>query len=272
VRSCSVVVKHLKSKSSDLRRLFQRSITVREITEPLISFDADRDSASILSFLEARNFDVAGVRDSGQMIGFVRREDLRSGSTQSCIRPFPPSDVLAESDSLLEAMDGLTRSRELFVTVLGQVGGIITKGDLQKTPVRLWLFGIVSLVEMQLLRFIRTQFPDSSWAEELTPSRVQLAQKIFAERRRRNEEANVLDFADCLQFCDKALIFTNEAACAKCFESRQAAQRFFNRVETLRNDLAHSNDILSGRWPELAELVQQCEQFLLHLEADGEIE
>src|SRR5215203_5499603 len=54
-----VFVKHLKSKSSDLRRLFQRSITVREITEPLVSFDADRDSASILSFLEARNFDVA---------------------------------------------------------------------------------------------------------------------------------------------------------------------------------------------------------------------
>ena len=168
-------------------------------------------------------------------------------------------------------MDGLTRSRELFVSVLGQVGGIITKGDLQKTPVRLWLFGIVSLVEMQLLRFIRTQFPDSSWAEELTPSRVQLAQKIFTERRRRNEEASVLDFADCLQFCDKAAIFTNEPEHAKCFESRQAAQRFFSQVEALRNDLAHSNDILSGRWPELAELVRQCEQLLLQLEAEGEI-
>jgi CBS domain-containing protein len=265
-------VKHLKSKSSDLRRLFQRSITVREITEPLVSFDADRDSASILSFLEARNFDVAGVRDAGQVIGFVRREDLRSSPTQSCIQPFSPPDVLAESDSLLEAMDGLTRRRELFVSVLGQVGGIITKGDLQKTPVRLWLFGIVSLVEMQLLRYIRMQFPDSSWAEKLTPARVQQAQKTFDERRRRNEETSALDFADCLQFCDKAAIFTKELECAKGFESRQAAQRFFSRVEALRNDLAHSNDILSGRWPELAELVQQCEKLLLHLEAEGETE
>lgn len=262
-------MKHLKSKSSDLRRLFQRSITVREITEPLISFDADRDSASILRFLEARNFDVAGVREAGQMIGFVRREDLCSTRTLNCIRPFPQSDILSENDSLLEAMEGLTRHRELFVSVLGQVGGIITKGDLQKTPVRLWLFGIVSLVEMQLLRFIRTQFPESSWADALTPSRVLLAKKVFAERCRRNEEASVFDFADCLQFCDKAAIFTNEPEHAKCFESRQAAQRFFSRVETLRNDLAHSNDILSGRWPELAEIVQQCERLLLYLETHG---
>jgi len=55
-------MKHLRSTSSDLRRLFDHSISVREIAEPLASFDADRDAASIRGFMEARNFDVVGVR------------------------------------------------------------------------------------------------------------------------------------------------------------------------------------------------------------------
>jgi len=34
------------------------------------------------------------------------------------------------------------------------------------------------------------------------------------------------------------------------------------KLERLRNDLAHSQDFISGRWPELVELIKRGEQLL----------
>lgn len=44
-------------------------------------------------------------------------------------------------------------------------------------------------------------------------------------------------------------------------------ETFFKDVGRLRNALAHANDIVAGRWPELAELVDTLEGFLERLEA-----
>jgi hypothetical protein len=262
-------VKHLKSKSSDLRRLFERAICVREIAEPLVSFDADRDAAATEAFMDSRNFDVVGVRENGQVVGYVRRNNLKPGRIRDCLVRFGNGEnPITESDPLVSAIQALRNRSELFVTVLGHVGAIVTKGDLQKAPVRLWLFGMISLIEMRMLRLIRTHLPDGSWKDLLTQGRLEAAQKIFAERQRRNEEADVMDFSDCLQLCDKATILLRTTNLLKVagFESRSGGQRFFAFVEALRNDLAHSNDILKGRWPELATRVVDAESLLMRLE------
>jgi hypothetical protein len=262
-------MKHLKSTSSDLRRLFERAISIREIAEPLSSFDINRDADSVRGVMEARNFDVVGLRDDGRLVGYVRRKDLAAGAVRDQLIHFGEGDTLSESEPLLAAIQALRDRSELFIAILGQVGGIVTKGDLQKTPVRMWLFGMISLIEMQMLRLIRKRFPHGTWKELLSSSRVDHAQKVFAERKRRNEETNVLDFSDCLQICDKATIFLkdSELSAVACFESRSAGGRFFAFLEALRNDLAHSNDILKGRWPELAEQVILAEQLLMRFES-----
>jgi hypothetical protein len=264
-------VKHLKSTSSDLRRLFERAISVREVAEPLASFDADRDADSVRSFMDARNFDVVGVREDGRLVGYVRRAGLKHGPLRDSLCRFRDGDVMAESESLLAAIQALQVRSEVFISVLGQVGAIVTKGDLQKAPVRLWLFGVVSLIEMQMLRLIRERFPDGAWTSLVPPARVEAAKKLFAERQRRNEEANAVDFSDCLQICDKATIMlkNGELSALTNFPSRSAGDGFFKDLESLRNDLAHANDILKGRWPELAGLVKEAEALLLRLESSG---
>ena len=82
------------------------------------------------------------------------------------------------------------------------------------------------------------------------------------------EEANASDFSDCLQICDKATIVLRDSELSALANSpsQSAGQRFFNALESLRNDLAHANDILKGRWPELAELVKEGETLLVRLE------
>jgi hypothetical protein len=259
-------MKHLKSSLGDLRRLFARTIALRDIAEPLVSFDHGQNATEIRAFLEARDFDVAGVREHGVVNSFVLREELKDGLVTQHRRSFESGQVLPDSEPLLTAFAALRNRRHVFITVLGHVGGIVTRGDLQKSPVRLWLFGLASLLEMQMLRVVRERFPAETWTPHLSAQRLDGARRVFAERRRRREEN---ELSDCLQLGDKAAILMKDRDlfALSGFASKRAAEKFFKDVELLRNALAHANDILSGRWPALADLVINLEALLERLEA-----
>jgi hypothetical protein len=155
-------MKHLKSSLRDLRRLFDHELTVRHIAEPFVTFDGPRPAADIRAFMQARDFDVVGVRHDGRVIGFVQRQELEVGAIDDHLLRFDESGVLDESAPLLEVLERLVASPRVFVRVMGEIGAIVTKGDLQKTPVRLWLFGLLSMLEMQCLRLIRRTFRTSA--------------------------------------------------------------------------------------------------------------
>lgn len=73
-------MKHLKSSLRDLRQVFDRSVSVRYIAAPFVSFDAQRQVPDVWSFMEAKDFDVVGVRQNGTVVGYVHRADLRESS------------------------------------------------------------------------------------------------------------------------------------------------------------------------------------------------
>lgn len=259
-------MKQLKSSLGDLRRLFVRTITLRDIAEPLVSFDAVSPATEVREFMEDRGYDVVGVRQRGVVTGYVVRSALVSGTVGAHRQAFSAEDVLPDSEPLLAAFEALRHRRHVLINVLGHVGGIVTRGDLQKAPVRLWLFGLVSLLEMQLLRVVRERYPGDSWQILLTEDRVVGARHVFDERRRRHEEN---DLSDCLQLGDKATILMKDPAlfALSGFQSKRSLEQFFKEVGMLRNALAHANDIVHGRWPDLAELVTGLETLLERLEA-----
>ena len=55
----------------------------------------------------------------------------------------------------------------------------------RKLPVRLWLFGLVSLLEMQLLRVVRVRYPAQAWTCQISIDRLEGARRVFADRQRR---------------------------------------------------------------------------------------
>ena len=166
---------------------------------------------------------------------------------------------------LVHAFKELRDHRWVFVSILGQVGGIVTRGDLQKAPVRMWLFGLVSLIEMQLLWCIRQSYPDGSWFEKLSKDRCKKAQGILSNRRKKNIE---IDLADCLEFVDKnKLLLKTEFIWKQMpFSSKKEVERFFRRLADLRNLLAHSQDIIGSNWPQNADIALQAEEVLEKLE------
>jgi hypothetical protein len=157
----------------------------------------------------------------------------------------------------------------VFVRFLGQPSGIITHGDLQKAPMRMWLFGLISLLEMQMLRCIRGVGKDDNWWQELlTENRLKMAKKTFALRQEKNEE---IYLSDCLQIVDKVTIFRkcDELFVLTHFESKIQWKRQMGGIEELRNNLAHSNDFGVKPWSEIADLVIKIKEILQLLESDG---
>ena len=142
--------------------------------------------------------------------------------------------------------------------VLGAVGGIITMSDLQKPPVRMWLFGMITLIEMRISRLIEQMCPGDSWKQHVSEGRLQKAEALLEERRRRNQS---LELIDCLQFSDKGQIIARNEEIRNLtrFTSRRQVEEAIKALESLRNNLAHSQDILSCDWETIVMLCRDLE-------------
>ncbi|MBI4524720.1 MAG: hypothetical protein HY695_13025 [Deltaproteobacteria bacterium] len=258
-------MKHLKSSVEDLRDLFETGISVRHIAEPLVSFDSDQPAPAIKQFLTEKDFDVVGVRKDGAVVGYAKIDELADGLLGTHSLQFGSEQVLPASAPLLTALNIVRESTRAFILVLGQVGGIVTKGDFQKAPVRMWLFGLVTLVEMQLLRLIRNHYPNESWKPHISAGRLEKAEQLLSDRRRRNE---AIDLADCLQFCDRIdIVFRSERIILRIGLKVPDDKKLLIDLMHLRDELAHSQDIITGRWPALVGLAAGAEEIIRKCEA-----
>lgn len=132
--------------------------------------------------------------------------------------------------------------------------------EIYKNPMRMWLFGLISLTEMQLLRIIRECYPSDGWERLIKPHRLDQAKKEFDKRRGKNM---AIDLADCLQFCDKReIVLKNEGIRKRLCVSRKSCDCFLKKLEELRNDLAHAQDIISENWPDIIDIAREAENFL----------
>ncbi|MDB2681650.1 hypothetical protein N9Z14_03530 [Opitutales bacterium] len=255
----------MKSTYEDLHRLFRDSITAREIAEPLAAFDANQPSEKVKGFMEAKGFDVVGVSSDGTMLGYVQIEDLQAGLLKEYTKPFLDRTLLDEKTPLLDTLRKLEKDDFVFLRFLGSPSAIVTRSDLQKAPVRMWLFGIISILEMQLLQLIKNEAKEDWWKDLLSLERQKDAQKIYKLRLEKKEEIGLVD---CLQLGDKMTIFKKTDALFERtrFSSKKGWKSTMDKIESLRNNLAHSNEIREDSWPEKINLAIRIEDLVLLLE------
>lgn len=266
-------MKQLKSSSQDLRDLFEHSITVRHLVEKIKSCQADDDAAVVRKRIEKLDFDVLGIEEKGVIYGYVERSNLETGPCRKYQRTFHPSELIAESTPLIDLLPILRNTPRVFVLNRNRVSGIVTRGDLQKAPVRMLLFGLVTLLEMHLLHLVRIYYPQDSWQEFLKGARLESAKKLLAERQARNE---AIDLADCLQFCDKRELILRSPQIRERIglKSKESGEHLLKSAEDLRNKLVHAQDIVTGSsWPAVIDLAKDIEALLERceeVEIDGQ--
>jgi len=247
-----------------LQHFLDLSLTANAVSEPLLAFPASKPASDARGELEARSFDIAGIRDDGKerVLRYVRVEALTSGTCGDCAELVRLDEVVAKATPLHDCLASVVGHGRVFV--LGQRGieEIITRADLEKQPVRLLLFGVISALEMAMLDLIRQSFPNGAWEARLSEERLRKAREVLQECMARNEE---IDLTDCLQICDKVkVLLALEGLTAKWgFDSKSEARKFFDRIQRLRDRLAHAQDPASGSsWDKVVSLLEHAETIL----------
>ena len=246
----------------ELRNLFESGITARAILEPLLSCPSGANAIEVSKILHDMDFDVGGVQEDprGHVIGFVYRESLKDGIVRDHLNKMTAEHLISDSTPLASLLSILKTKEHVFVLVGQHVEGIITRADLNKPPVRVYLFGLISLLEMHLTYWVKDAYPNDDWKEKLSDSRLKNAEELLAKRESRNQQT---DLVDCLQFCDKRdLIIVRESVRnSLCLADKNSAKKRLVRAEELRNLLAHSQqDLTQGSsWEEVIEVVEWVE-------------
>ncbi len=241
------------------KRMFMELFTARDIAEGLLSFDAGYNCADVAKALKRQRCDVASVRVNGVVHGYLRLSDVESDDASNSFRNFTVDQVIPGSATFADVVHVLTRHDYCFVTMLGSIAGVVGRDDINKPMVRMWLFGIVTMVEMGIVQLINERFPDAAWQSVVSAGRLQKASDIQAERQRRNQYCELID---CLQLSDKAQILINDEVSLERlgFDTKSAAKRSVKELESLRNHLAHAQDIVIHDWAQIARLARRMEE------------
>lgn len=241
------------------RRMFSEVFVAGDIAEGMLSFDIDTPGEKVLRELENQNSEVASVRVNGSVQGYVRVSDIEKETCGAYLRPFSTEQLVNSGAAFSDVIHVLTRHDYCFVSTLDNVVGVICRDDVNKPMVRMWLFGMVTIIEISLTRMLDELFPDDIWHTNLTEGRLQKAREIQQERQRRNVRC---DLMSCLQLSDKAqILIENPVAMERLgMESKKTAKRAIKELESLRNHLAHAQDIAQHDWPQIARMSMRMQE------------
>jgi hypothetical protein len=251
----------LMESDQSIRRVFLEGFTASDIAQPLRSFDRSAPAKSVREIMLEAGCEVAGIRDQGVVTGFVELASLTDGCCGDYARPIDDSLLVEGTLPLAPLVLRLKEQPRLFVAVFGQPCGVVSRWELQHPAARMWLFGVVSLIEMRFVRMIEQYCPGGAWRTYLSAGRLSKAESLLAERCRRNRQLTLID---CLQFSDKTTIIgrNDELRSLTRFSSRSQIEEVGKRLEKLRNNLAHSQDIITSDWETIVALAENLESIL----------
>ena len=249
----------------ELNALFEKGLTTASISEPLRCCTRDDFVSDVRAELDRLDFDVAGVCEpvTRRVIGWIEQVSMSGTRCGEHLISFEPNQLVSDSTPLVEMIRVLAEQDRAFVVARRGVSGIVTRADLRKPPVRMLIFGLVSLLEMHLTYWVRELFPGETWRSNLSQARLEKVTELLARRQERKEDISEID---CLQLCDKRQILakSEEARNTIALGSKKDAVDILELIEHLRDRVAHSQEqfVGDGGWPELAETLHQIERIL----------
>ena len=260
------------TKFTSLKQIFTDNVTAKSICEPLLCCPINSNGIDAKNALEARDFDVAGVKneEDGQVIGYVIANEIGDDILNNYTNSITHEDLISDSTPIAKILEVLSKKEYLFVIYGNEITGIITIADINKPPVRIYIFGIISLLEMHLNLWINHYYPNESWIKNIIKRRIEEAQKIYEKRKGDNLDLSLLE---CIQLCDKRDLLNKNRNFRECFKfSKKQFDKFIKRAERIRNELAHSQNSITSNmsWEKFVTTISLAENYLLI--SDNEVE
>jgi hypothetical protein len=224
-----------------LRLLFEEQINVLPIAENLVIFEKE----NFREEMKKRNFHSAVVNMDGELMKYDEGDEGPQTISEE--------DLMEASTPLVKAFRMLIMQRRFFIKDEdGNLSYIVTRTDLDKIPLRIGFFGLISLFETHLKDFIRKYLPN--WEESISENRLSGAKNLYEWKKARKEE---IDLVQCLQFGDLGSIFSKNQRFKK-FDASLSRERFvqtMNNIGKLRDALAHSQSHLGFSWSEIDQMI-----------------
>lgn len=256
-----MAIKSIGKNLETLREIYSNNLTVGLIAEELSACSPEDDALTTKFIMEKLDFDYYGVAIDGKIIGYIIQSELNEGLISEYMHTFQMEDLVSESTSLLELLLILREKHPVFLLESNRINKLITVADLQKQPIRMLVFGLISILEMNLVELIMEHYPNEQWKERLSPNRINEAMNLFYVRKEKNAGLGLID---CLQLSDKGMIVQKTPDLLKKLElqSRREAKQFFNRIEELRNNTAHSQEYVYNDFNDFLDIVMRIERVL----------
>lgn len=224
-----------------LRLLFEEQINVLPIAENLVIFEKE----NFMEEMSKRNFHSAVIDVDGVLMKYDEGDETPQAISEE--------DLMEANTPLLKAFRMLIDRRRYFIkNEDGNISYIVTRTDLDKIPLRIGFFGLISLFETHLKDFIRKYLPN--WQESISENRLSGARSLYEWKKARKEE---IDLVQCLQFGDLGSIFSKNQRFKK-FDDSLSRERFvqtMNNIGKLRDALAHSQSHLGFSWEEIDRII-----------------
>lgn len=151
------------------------------------------------------------------------------------------TEVLPAGVGLAETVLAVAEHGRVFLANSGQM---VDRVALDSMLFRAWLFGILTFLETRARELIAR---DPDWRQLLSEARLEKARAVKEERARRGR---AMQTVDALQFGDLGWLAARYDGWYSYFgvASRKHAKRLVRQLESLRNALAHSQDIVTHDW------------------------
>jgi len=226
-----------------LEEIFDNQITVMNIAVPTKAVNIDLAS----QICGQHSYDTCLVKKPNKEDTYLYIKEL------NIIRPLKDSEIISESTPIKDVLDALCDKDQLFVKVKRNISHVVTKADLDTIPVRIWLYGMISLFEIELKVVIRQLM--IKWESKLPEYRLDQANELFIRKKLKNEE---IDLLGCITLQDLELIVLKSwDVMYKYFPSKLTKTFIRSELRTirqLRNSLAHGQTVQT-EWPKIYQLV-----------------
>ena len=256
-------------------QLISKSVRVEHIMTPeneLVCSSVESDASNAKDLSNSTGYDVIPIRNEKTISAYYEKEN---GTTLQ-IRV----ENLINWGSAVSNCLGLFHENEFFfVNRENGIVGFVNQADLDKPPVRLLFYVLISRLETVLVSVITSAYQKDSWSRLLSQERRAKLKQIFDAKEKRGLQ---VDLVSCLNLSDMLTILQKGTTLLKTlhFGSRSECEKTCGGLDQLRNDIMHTiSPTLLGegtkklleRLENLRQLTQRCQEALPLLDTSQKI-
>jgi hypothetical protein len=226
------------------------AFTATDIAEPVLKVQAKESGLEVcgkFSELVPHNIWFCIVYQGKWTMGYLCADDhIDYGKpVGKQITPFSPDQFIPASIPIVQLLPLFRKHFFLFVLDKNQINHAVSFNDIDKLPVKMCIFSLFMELESQMLRTMNEEVSrPQRLLEHLTISRLRKAQDLC---RLKYGEETANGILLCTTFIDKVKMFQSDSSLSNLlpFKNKREGNRFFSLVERMRNQIAHSDSLLT---------------------------